>query len=252
MESDKFIIETDVLEILAKKGMDASRKEVLMRIQKVQEEILEHCLASNREPPCAISLNNTENTRPHVPNEALVWLKDNWEAAMLEICRAVVPQNLVTENAVLIYDRCISAILMAVGVLFEGPIAATQITISHLGKALSILINRTIIEGQETPMFTLGVFSETVCSVIMRILKVSNESVVGDNNCISDHQLHPLKEYHMHLKKYPPHSLSFITRADDSYGALYKLVEWGNASPTLLTAVCSNIYLSLCENNNCV
>lgn len=252
MESNRFIIATDILEILAKEGMDASRKEVLSRIQKIQEEILENCLTRNKEPFYTTSLNDLANTRPYVPDETLIWLKNNWETAISDICKAVTPQSLETESSVFMYDRCISSILMAIDLLFEGSIMVKRLTVSHIGQALSILINRVTTETEEIPIFTLGVLSKDVCNVITRILKESEGSFVEDTDCISNHQSYPLRDYQVQLQKHLPHSVSFITHADDSYGALYKLVEWGHTNPALLTAVCSNIYLFLRKDNNCI
>lgn len=250
METDKYIIETDVLELLVKEGMDTARKEILLRMQKVQEEILELCLANQKESLYISSIKETAKDRPQIPLTTIEWLKASWEVILSKICEAVIPQNLVTESSVLMYDRCISTLLLAVGLVVEGPIVTTRVITSYLSKALSVLINRTISKDQEAPTFTLGILSEAFYGVTTRIQEATGTLLVEDESGTSRYSLHPLERYHMHLAKFPLHSSSFVIYADDSYGVLYKLVEWGDTSPTLLTAVCGNIYLSLRPPNN--
>ncbi|ESU38669.1 hypothetical protein GL50803_007677 [Giardia duodenalis] len=252
MESDKYIIETDVLDLLAREGMDAARKEILLRMQKVQEEILELCLTNQRESLYTSNVNDAAKDCPQIPPTTVEWLKTSWEDILSKICQAVIPQSLVTESSVLMYDRCISTLLLAVSVVTKGPIVATRVTISHLSNALLVLINRATSEGQEAPIFTLGILSEAFYGVTMRIQEAAGTPIVEDESDTTRHPLCPLERYHVHLTKLPSHSSSFITYADDSYGVLYKLVEWGDTSPALLTAVCGNIYLSLGPPNNCI
>lgn len=247
----KFTVETDILEVLARGGIGAARKEVLLRIQKVKEEILELCLANHSESLCTADLNNLVNDRPQVPPGTVEWLTNNWETIISAICETVIPQNLVTESSIVMYDRCISTLLLAVGAVLRGSIVTTHPTVSHLSKALSVLTNRVTSGDQQELIPVLGIFSEAFHDTILRIQEVPEDLVAGSDSDASKHPLHSLKESEMYLSKLRLHNKPFITRADDSYGALYRLVEWGDNSPALLTAVCSNIYLSLCPLNDC-